>query len=108
MKIFFVSAASPVENVHNEDVALENIPPLIFQNTKRYFFTGKLIQKELSWKDSVFLRMGAMLQKDPKAREKMLTDFNAIGDDNITALVESVKQLTRNEVESQHLVSDIY
>ena len=106
--VFFVSAASHDEEVHNNTIALENIPPLMFRNTGRYFFRGKLKRNELSWKDSVLLRMGAMFQKDLREREKMMTDFNAINESNITALVESVKQLTKNEEKSAHAVLDIY
>ena len=108
MFVFFVSAASPDEEVHNNTIALENIPPLMFRNTKRYFFQGKLKRNELSWKDSVLLRMGAMFQKNPKEREKMMTDFNAINESNITALVESVGQLTKKEDKSPLALLDIY
>ena len=90
--VFFVSATSPDKEAHNEAIAADNIPPLMFKQTESHFLQGKLIQKELSWKDLLLLRIGAMLQKDPIEKANMLTEFNKIRLENIDDLVYSVNK----------------
>ena len=56
-----------------------------------FYYPGKMAIRELSWTDRFMLKMGAKLTKDPAAKKTMLTDYNQVKQENISSLVNAVK-----------------
>ncbi|HTE23950.1 flavodoxin domain-containing protein [Flavitalea sp.] len=96
--VFFVSATSSDKEAHNKAIAADNIPPLMFEQTESHFLQGKLIHKELSWKDLTLLRIGAILQKNPIEKANMLTEFNKISFENVEELVHSIDKFKNSKL----------
>jgi menaquinone-dependent protoporphyrinogen IX oxidase len=92
-KIFFfiVCGTSPDAKQKLASIARENIPEEIRKGCEVYFLHGRMIKKNLSWKDNILLRMGAMFTKDPDEKKNVLADFDAVKTENIVPLVKAVR-----------------
>ncbi|RYY24825.1 MAG: hypothetical protein EOO04_12605 [Chitinophagaceae bacterium] len=94
-KIFLFIVSADMEsdaNSHNKIIA-ENVPSCLIPSTDFFFLKGKMIYHELSWKDKLMLRMGAMMQKSPDKKRSMLTDFNEVKKMNLDELLSRISQL---------------
>ncbi len=93
-KIFFfqVAATPPEEKKKLNGYFRSGIPGEIREQCEVYYYQGKMILKDLSWKDRFMLKMGARLTKDPAAKKTMLTDFDQVKKENITNLVNAVRK----------------
>ena len=91
-KIFlFIVCATPPSEVEKLDVIRQqNVPLVLLNQCVVHFLHGRILRKQLSWKDSFMLRLGAMLQKDPEAKKKMLQDFDDVRRENIIPLVKDI------------------
>jgi menaquinone-dependent protoporphyrinogen IX oxidase len=93
-KIFFfqVAATPPDQKEKLETYIRSGVPEEIRGQCDFYFYPGKMIFQQLSWKDRFMLKMGARLTKDPEEKKGMLTDFNQVKRENISGLVDAVKE----------------
>ncbi|MGZ8559618.1 MAG: flavodoxin domain-containing protein, partial [Chitinophagaceae bacterium] len=93
-KIFFfqVAGTPPEETEKVQAYIRSGVPAEILGQAEVFFYPGKMIFKELSWKDRLMLKMGARLTKDPAARKTMLTDYNRVKKENISGLVDAVNK----------------
>ena len=90
--LFIVSAdTDPEPESHNKLIA-DNVPETMLSACEFFFLRGKVIYKELSWKDKLMLRMGAMAQKSAERKRLMMTDFDDVKRENLKGLVSRVKQ----------------
>jgi menaquinone-dependent protoporphyrinogen IX oxidase len=89
--LFIVCATSPTEKEKLDVIVKNNVPLSIKDQTTIHFLHGKMDIKGLTWTDRFFLKMGARLEKDPKTKKEMLTDFDAVKRENLTALINDVK-----------------
>lgn len=89
--LFIVCATPPAEKEKLNEIVKNNVPLSIMDRTTIHFLHGKMNIKGLTWTDRLFLKMGARLEKDPKTKKEMLTDFDAVKRENITALINDVK-----------------
>jgi menaquinone-dependent protoporphyrinogen IX oxidase len=98
-KIFFFQvAATPVEQLEKRQAYnTAGIPNELQQNCEFYFLPGKMIMEDLSWKDRIMLKMGAMLAKSPAEKKTMLTDYNNVAKSHIKELQEAVKKFMENQ-----------
>ena len=80
------------------------VPEEIRNQCEFYFYPGKMIIKDLSWKDRFMLKMGARLIKDTAATKTMLTDYNHVKKENITNLVNAVKKYCGATIKKAQLV----
>lgn len=94
-KLFlFIVCGTPSSETEKLGVIVKNNVPLsILDKTSIYFLHGKMDIKALNWSDRLLLKMGARLEKDPDTKKEMLTDYNDVKKENITALVKEVKAL---------------
>jgi len=90
--VFQVAGTPPEEKETRQVYNKNSIPAETFSNCRFYFLHGKLVIKELSWKDRFMLKMGARLTKDPAVKKTMLTDYDDVKKENISGLVAAVKQ----------------
>jgi len=88
--LFIVCATSANEQEKLNTIVNNNIPFSILNKATIHFLHGKMIVKELSWFDRLLLKMGARMEKDPKVKKSMLTDFNSVKKENIAGLVQQV------------------
>lgn len=89
--LFMVGGTSPDEKEKLEGYIRTGIPPEIRQNCDVFYLQGKMIKKNLSWKDRMLLKIGASLVKDPQERKKMLTDYDAVKKENLTGIITAIK-----------------
>ena len=95
-KIFFFQVAgTPPDEKEKLNVYFRSgVPEEIREQCEVYYYPGKMIFNELSWKDRFMLKMGARLTKDPAAKKTMLTDYNNVRKENINSLVDAVKKFS--------------
>ena len=101
--LFLVAATPPHEREKLNSYILNGVPGEIRHLCEIYFLQGRLNRNRLSWKDRLMLRLGAALTKDPTAKKTMLTDFNYVKKENITSLVNSVKNYYTITKEAKHI-----
>ena len=90
---FFLVAGTPPEQTEKLEAYIRSgVPEEIRGQCEVFYYPGKMILKELSWKDRFMLKMGARLTKDPAAKKIMLTDYNLVKKENITGLISAVKK----------------
>ena len=88
---FFVVCATPdSEKEKQQTIIRQNIPAILLPNTSVYFLPGRLVIKDLSWRDRIMLRMGAFLEKDPEKKRAMMHDIDAVKRENLELIIESI------------------
>jgi menaquinone-dependent protoporphyrinogen IX oxidase len=88
--IFIVCGTEAENNVKLDEIARNNIPEEIRNQSSIHFLHGRLIREKLSWKDRLFLKLGASLAKDPGEKAKMLKDFDDVKKENIQPLIAEI------------------
>jgi len=104
-KVFFfqVAGTPPDQKEKLETYIRSGVPEELISKGEFYYYPGKMAIRELSWTDRSMLKMGARLTKDPSAKKTMLTDYNEVKKENITALVNAVKNFRTANKESMIL-----
>jgi hypothetical protein len=51
-----------------------------------------MVKSKLSFFDRLILKMGASLQKDKREKERMLTDFDDVRQENLSALFDAISE----------------
>jgi len=92
-KLFlFVVCATPSAEVEELNNLIEkNISPGLQKTMKVFFLRGRMIKSKLSVIDRVVLHMGAWLQKDQSEKEKMLTDFDDVRQENLVPVLNAIR-----------------
>jgi menaquinone-dependent protoporphyrinogen IX oxidase len=92
-KIFFfqVAGTPPDQKEKLETYIRSGVPGELRQQCEFFYYPGKMAIRELSWTDRFMLKMGARLTKDPAAKKAMLTDYNQVKQENISPLVNVVR-----------------
>ena len=91
-KIFlFQVAATPTDEIKKREVYnTKNISPDILQDCEPFYLPGRLVMEKLSWLDRFVLKLGARMTKDKKAKDSMLTDYNAVKKEEIGGIIKAV------------------
>ena len=100
-KVFFfqVAGTPPDQKEKLETYIRSGVPEEIRSQCAFFYYPGKMIIRELSWTDRFMLKMGARLTKDPAAKKTMLADYNQVKKENITGLVNAVKNFCATQKE---------
>ena len=97
--ILFQVAATPVEEKEKRQAYnLAGIPEEIMGNCECYFLPGRMIMKNLSWKDRFMLKMGARLAKTKADKKNMLTDYDHVKKENLTGMLVAIKSYFPTEI----------
>lgn len=91
--LFVVSAGLTSDEEQQEEVIGNNIPASLRERFTIYFFPGRLRVKQLSWIDRFLLKMGARVEKDPFKKRQMLTDMDAVQEENISSLLADITKM---------------
>jgi len=100
-KLFlFVVCGTPANKSEKLQTYLESsVPAEILHQCHVYFLPGRLIYKKLSWFDKFMLRMGAMLSKEPGAKDTAMAGYDAVKKENLDKMVNDIKKLSNKKAE---------
>jgi menaquinone-dependent protoporphyrinogen IX oxidase len=92
-KLFlFLVAGTPPDQKQKLDAYIQaGVPEEIRGRCEIVYLPGRLTINKLSWLDRFMLKMGARLTKDPNDRKTMLTDYDLVKKEQITPLIQKVK-----------------
>lgn len=94
---FIVCGTPPSEKGKLEQIIDKNIPPVLLQPSSVWFLPGRMIKKNLSWKDRLMLNIGARLEKKAAVRKNMLNDFDDVRHEKLATLIKAVMTYTRDK-----------
>ena len=89
--LFVVCATPSAEVAELNNLIEKNISPGLQKTIKVFFLRGRMIKSKLSVIDRVVLHMGAWLQKDQSEKEKMLTDFDDVRQENLVPVLNAIR-----------------
>ena len=89
--LFVVCATPSAEVAELNNLIEKNISPGLQKTMKVFFLRGRMIKSKLSVIDRVVLHMGAWLQKDQSEKEKMLTDFDDVRQENLATMLNAIR-----------------
>jgi menaquinone-dependent protoporphyrinogen IX oxidase len=75
----------------------DSLPKSLVAHLKHVALGGRQDPKALSWVDWTILRMGAMMNSDPKARKEELHGFDFMDKSSIEPIVKMVRELQDTE-----------
>jgi menaquinone-dependent protoporphyrinogen IX oxidase len=90
--LFTVSGAAP-DNSEIKKYYDLNIPINRQEKIEYFPLRGRLKIEDLNWFIKLFLKMGAMLEKDVEARKRMKEGFDFVSRKNIEPVVEAYREL---------------
>ena len=95
--IFIVSSVSPEEKARQETVLKNNLPETLVTNATIFFLPGRVVINKLSWMDKLTVRIGAIMEKDPKKKALMRRGFDGVKRENINDLIKNALQFSNSE-----------
>ncbi len=95
--LFLVAGTPPDEKEKLESYIKSGIPGETWVNCQPFYLQGKMIMKDLSWKDRLILKIGARFAKDPQESKRMLTDYNSVKKENIGGIISAAKKYSGAE-----------
>jgi len=101
-KIFlYIVCATPASQAQKrEEIVNVNVPVQLRNRMEIFFFPGRLVIGQLSWKDRLFLRLGSMLEKDPVKKKAMQQDIDGVKRENIAGLIKRTGEFSAGAVEA--------
>jgi len=98
-KIFLVVVcATPATEKDKLDGVIRNsVPPSLIDQIEIFFLPGRLVISDLTLMDSLLLKMGARLEKDPATRQAMLRDIDGVKRENIEPIINTVRNFLVQE-----------
>lgn len=88
---FFVVCGTPdIDEVSKERLLTDNIPAKLRVDSQVFLLPGRVIRKQLGWKDRLMLEIGARLEKDAAKRKTMLQDKDNVNKEAIRDMVTAV------------------
>jgi menaquinone-dependent protoporphyrinogen IX oxidase len=91
MFLFVVCATPSSEVTELGNLLKKNISSELLKSIKVFFLHGRMKKSSLSLVDRLILHMGAMLQKNKSEKERMLTDFDDVRQENLHEILNAVK-----------------
>lgn len=92
--LFIVCATPSSEKEKQEHIIEENVPALLLNGSNVFFLPGRLIKKELSWRDRLLVKIGASFEKDPVKKKAMLEDIDAVRKENLVEMIKVIRSFT--------------
>ena len=92
--LFVVCATTSTEEAQLNDLLRKNINKDLIKTSKVFYLRGRMIKSRLSFIDRIVLHMGAALQKNKVDKERMLTDFDDVRQENLTDIVTAMRSFS--------------
>jgi len=90
--ILFTVSGAPAGDKLDAWIANSGIPKSLISKMKHIGIQGRQIPAELTWFDWIGLRIGAMMNKDPKARKEELKGFDYMDKSSIKPILKLVEK----------------
>ncbi|HEX6426273.1 MAG TPA: hypothetical protein VF008_01255, partial [Niastella sp.] len=92
--LLFIVCATPADktDILNQ-IAKQNIPPVLLEQCNLFFLRGRVVIKELSWGHRLMLKMVSWGTKDPVEKQAMVQGFDAVKKENIIPLINAVNAM---------------
>lgn len=94
--LFVVSGTTLNETAKLNKYLSDSVPARLLSQCRVYFLPGRLIYKNLSWRDRFMLRMGALFY-GKKEGKKMLTDYNDVKKEHLKDMISDVRSMLQQE-----------
>lgn len=91
LMLYSVSASGP-ENAEFQNWIDNSLPKEMIERMKFVSLPGRLDVNRVSWWTKLLLKVGAMGEKDPNAKKRMLAGFDDMDKSSITPIVEWIRQ----------------
>jgi len=85
--LFVVCGTPSSEREKQEQIVRDNVPEGLIPMENIVFMPGRLIIRDLSWKDRLMLKMGARLEKDLSKKAAMSRDIDGVKKEHIAGVV---------------------
>lgn len=96
--LLFIVCATPAHEVEKlREIESKNVPDSLKAVCTVFFLHGRMVMRQLSWKDRLLLKMGARFEKDPEEKKHMLQDFDDVRKENLQALLERTGKMLAAE-----------
>ncbi|MCR8559642.1 flavodoxin domain-containing protein [Mucilaginibacter sp. BJC16-A38] len=96
--LFIVCGTTAEDKIQQQQLVHNNLDPLIRKSTKVFFLPGRCIVAKLSLIDRLVLKMGAMLEKDPRKKAVMNNGFDGIDQKCLDNLIEVAEPFLNPEL----------
>tara|TARA_R110002096_G_scaffold323145_1_gene517282 strand:- start:7784 stop:8302 length:519 start_codon:yes stop_codon:yes gene_type:complete len=96
--ILFTVSGAPAGKKLDGWIANSNLPLKFISQMKHVALRGRQKPEELTWYDRIMLKIGAMKNPDPIARQEELYGFDYMDKSSIAPIIKLVKQLQSNEL----------
>ena len=94
--LVIVCATPSSEEDKRKKILQDNIPENLRDGLDVHFLPGRLIIERLSWKDRMFLRMGAWLEKDPIKKSAMKNNIDGVRKENVSDILRNIESYAAN------------
>lgn len=95
--IFFTVSGAPSGPKLDAWIA-SSLPQSLIKRMKHVVLLGRQNPAELSWYDWLMLKIGGLMNKDPKARKEEMKGFDFMDKSSIKPVVALIKELQGREV----------
>ncbi|CAN5330057.1 hypothetical protein BH09BAC6_BH09BAC6_18690 [soil metagenome] len=86
--LLFIVCGTTAENKNEQQKIIENnLDPAIRKAAGVFFLPGRCVVSKLSWMDRFLIKMGAMMQKDPVKKAKMMQGFDRMDRKSLNSLI---------------------
>src|SRR5450755_2164494 len=76
--LFVVCGTPSSEKQKQEHIAKYNVPAQILDRSPIFFLPGRLVMKQLSWKDRLMIKLGARMEKNPVKKKAILQGVDGV------------------------------
>lgn len=94
--LFITTATSADEQEKRKQFVTANISPDLLPFCNTYFMPGRVVHKQLSFVDSLMLKLASGAMKDDAKKNAMRTDIDGVKKENIDQLLTDVRSYEKN------------
>jgi len=97
--VFIVCGTKSDQKEKLDQIVRQNIPAELRSVAKIFFLRGRMNKRNLSFKDGLLLRMGALFTRNPADRKNMLTDYDEVSAKNLLPLEQDIEKANQSSQE---------
>jgi menaquinone-dependent protoporphyrinogen IX oxidase len=92
LHLFVVGGSIATDRQQQASVPGNGIPSALTGICHLYFLPGRIVVSKLNWKDMLFLKLGAFLEKDPVKKKTMGKDMDQVNKGNLPLLTTAISK----------------